>query len=476
MNTQVVRCGLGMVLAGLVLLPTALADSNPVDDQVVVRLVPGADLGAFLARYPQVVEVRAAIASRDTYLLILQHDAGELEFVDMLNAGGDPDALWAEENYDTETPEGTGRNFFLNTTPNPTVYQNQSAWGQINMGGAHTRTTGAGIIVAVLDTGVDATHVALSGRVLAYGWNFIDDNADTDDAADFIDSDADGTVDEMYGHGTHVAGIVAAVAPMSQILPVKVLDSDGRSDNFRIALAMEYALDAGATVINMSLGSTYKSSAIEDAADRAYYLGVPVVGAAGNLNRERPEEYPAFLSHALSVAAVDANDVKSDFSNYNKDMVLSAPGEGIYSTIPGDLYAQWDGTSMSAPMAAGAAALLIAQHPEWPPTEERDDFVAIALYNAGVDINATNPGYQDMLGHRLDIAAAVGGPCTVGCKGDLNCDGFVDGFDIVPFVVALSNPADYADKYPGCDITSADCNIDGSVNGYDIDWFIETLQ
>src|SRR5262249_34715453 len=144
-----------------------------------------------------------------------------------------------------------------NPLPNsPIQFDNQYFTTLLGMPSAQQSSRGAGVMVAVLDTGVDASHETLTGHVLTNGYNFVTNSTVTTDAGDQIDNDGDQLVDEMTGHGTYVAGLIALTAPDAKILPVVVLDSEGNGDAFGVAQGMFYALDAGADVLNMSLGST----------------------------------------------------------------------------------------------------------------------------------------------------------------------------------------------------------------------------
>jgi subtilisin family serine protease len=212
-----------------------------------------------------------------------------------------------------------------------------------------------------------------------------------------------------------------------------------------------HAIDAGAEVINLSLGSTYKSEAVGDAIEAAKLAGITVVAAGGNwgLGESEREEFPAASSNGLGVASVDDLDVKAAFSNYNSKFVISAPGtsipdaggpEGfdpdrtIYSALPGDVYGIWEGTSFSTAFVSGAAALLRAQHPQWPQDETTERRVQRILQLTAVDIDSipANAPYAGALGAgRLDAGAAL----ALGA-GDLDLDGTVGVVDFLKLLAA----------------------------------------
>jgi type VII secretion-associated serine protease mycosin len=217
---------------------------------------------------------------------------------------------------------------------------------------------GAGVTVAVVDTGVQADHPDLSGRVLP-GTAFLNNGP--------AQPGAGGT--DPNGHGTHVAGIVAAgengvgivgVAPEATILPVKVLGADGNGLSTDIAQGITWAVDQSAAVINLSLGSDLDSPSIDAAVDYATSHGVVVVAAAGNTgNTGNAAQFPAALPSVIAVAAIKPDHAIAPYSTRGNYVDVAAPGSSILSTIPPATWANKSGTSMSSPHVAGLAALII---------------------------------------------------------------------------------------------------------------------
>ncbi|WP_175986717.1 S8 family peptidase [Bacillus sp. Marseille-Q1617] len=216
------------------------------------------------------------------------------------------------------------------------------------------------ITVAVLDTGCDVNHPDLKGKVK--GWrNFTDD-----------DSGAENNVTDYSGHGTHVAGTIAAnedgqgvigAAPLAELLVIKVLAGSRGSGKYDwIVNGIQYAIDQGADIISMSLGGPTDYKPLHEVIQRAVDANILVVCAAGNegdSNGTTDEfSYPASYNEVISVGSIDLQRNSSYFTNSNNEVDLVAPGEKILSTIPGDKYAKLSGTSMAAPHVAGALALI----------------------------------------------------------------------------------------------------------------------
>ena len=258
----------------------------------------------------------------------------------------------------------------------------QQSWEWLQENGKHPGGD-ASIVVAVIDTGVDFTHGDLRDNMWVN---------EKETAGDGRDNDGNGYVDDYYGvdivagrgngmddhgHGTHVAGVIAAVNNLqgtvgvafnTKIMSVKAGMSSGYFTQDAIAKAILYAYENGADVINMSFGGTASSIAVQDALAKAYTRCV-LVASAGNDGA--PNEglfavpnYPAAYPYVLGVMSVDKDGVESAFSNYDAaafngvEYEVYAPGEDIVSTIPGDRYATWSGSSMAAPLVSGMAALL----------------------------------------------------------------------------------------------------------------------
>lgn len=268
----------------------------------------------------------------------------------------DPRILYAEPNF-------IARVFEMSNDP---ALVGNLQWGLLKIGIASESESAwnisrglPGVKVAVLDTGISQNHEDLNGKVAA--------------AKNCSDS---ATLDDLFGHGTHVAGIISAntnnnlgiagVGYSLSLINAKGLGDTGSGYYSWIANCMIWAADAGARVINMSLGGTSDSRLLSEAVDYAWNKGVVVVAAAGNYASSSPS-YPAYYKRVLSVGAVDQNDVKASFSNYGSWVKVAAPGVGIYSTLPTapnafkqQVYGYASGTSMATPFVSGLAGLILS--------------------------------------------------------------------------------------------------------------------
>ncbi|MFC3832607.1 MULTISPECIES: S8 family serine peptidase [Deinococcus] len=223
-------------------------------------------------------------------------------------------------------------------------------------------TQGAGIKVAVIDTGVDMNHPFLKTQIsTTQGWDFVDNDALPQEVASTIGIG-------RYGHGTAVTGVLLQVAPRVTVLPYRVLGPDGSGTVGNLVLAIDRAVADGAKVINLSLGLTSDVTALSTTLSTALKAGVVITASAGNANSTTltyPARYatsggllsaPKFVG-LVSVGSIDLDGSKSAFSNYSSDLKMSAPGNAIVSAYPGARLAYASGTSFAAPSVAGALAL-----------------------------------------------------------------------------------------------------------------------
>ncbi len=220
---------------------------------------------------------------------------------------------------------------------------------QIGAYDAQKTTKGQGVNVAVIDTGIDYNHEQLKNRFSSLkGYDFLHETA---------------TPQDDNGHGSHVAGIIAAdelgVAPQCNLFALKVLDARGYGNEADILAAIDWAIENDMHVLNMSLGSNYASNAEHSAINAALQQGIIIAAAAGN-DGNTSYTYPASYQGVLSIAAVDYMNNHSWFSNKNDRLFISAPGEDIFSCYKNNKYKELSGTSMATPHIAGTLALLLS--------------------------------------------------------------------------------------------------------------------
>jgi subtilisin family serine protease len=365
--------------------------------EVICRIVPGGNIDSVSVAHA--IEVLDDLVGQDIFLLQVPEGVTVVEMLEELSQ--DTVISFCEPNYFMEAPEVLNHQWleanqvsqaFLDGA-SPIEYFGQPSNLQIHLAEAHQYSTGAGIKVAVIDAGICYDHPALSGRIAPEGYDFVDNDSDPTD-----EGEGDG-----WGHGCFVSGIVALVAPDCQILPLRVLNAEGRGTSFNVAKAIIYATDQGAKVVNLSLGMTRLSQAVLLAVAWASRNGVLSVASAGNDNAQQPPQFPASDVNVMGVAAVDQNDIKADFSNCGWYVEVSAPGVKIFSILPDSQYGTWSGTSFASAFVSGTAVLLFSFDPQATPNEIEE-----ALKSGALDIDNLNPTYRNRFGEgRIDALGAI---------------------------------------------------------------------
>ena len=284
--------------------------------------------------------------------------------------------------------------FPFDITSSSKSYRFQLAYLQINVNYAPISGGGQGVTIAVLDTGAASGHPALQNHLVA-GFSLLSNTAAAEDIAD-------GATNASAGHGTMIAGLMAALAPGAKILPIRVLNGDGVGTAFTVAQGIDYAVKHGANIINLSLTSTTSSQIMAQAVADAQQAGVLIVAAAGNSDSAQAV-YPAAYPGVLAVSSVDASGVKSAFSNFGAFVSVSAPGDAIASAYFDGRYASGSGTSFAAPFAAAEAALLLSARPNFTAQQARRFILSTAR-----PVDFLNPLYIGQLGAGLiDIDSAL---------------------------------------------------------------------
>lgn len=274
----------------------------------------------------------------------------------------------------------------------PANFYGQSTISHLRLTQAHQISVGSGVKVAVIDTGIDASHPLLAGRIAGPVYDFVSEDVDPNDEPGGAG----------YGHGTFVSGLIALTAPQAMIMPLRVFDVNGQGTAFNIARAIRFAVDNGAKVINMSFGMYASDPIVQDAVNYAYGRAF-MVAAAGNDNQNLLHFPASIPGKTLAVTSVNADDTKSSFANFNFGVNVSAPGHNVYSAYPGNRWAYWSGTSFSTAMVSGEAALLRSIRPN-----ALDSIMYLVISTSGPSPDPFNPLYIQRLGlARVDFRTAV---------------------------------------------------------------------
>ena len=402
------------------------------------------------------LENRSRMASplTRTYKIRLQ-PAADINIV-VTELSANPDIVFAEPDYiaypadlpaldyaPAASPLSSPRAVNQLTIDDP-LYNQQWGLAKMNIESAWSATYGnPTIIVAVIDSGIDLTHIDLAGNLWVnpgeIAGNGLDDDSngliDDINGWNFVYSNND--VWDDNGHGTLVSGVAAAiggngqgivgVCPQCSIMPVKVMQASGAANYSDIAAGVLYAAQKGAKVINLSLGGYANSNTLRNAIDTAVNTyGVVVVAGAGNDNLNQAF-YPAAYDNVLAVAGTAEDDTKLGFSNYAAWVDISAPAVDIRTTALGGDWANSSGTSAASPFAAGLAGLLRTLHPDWNQATIRSQIV-----HTTDSIESVNPTYAGMLGSgRLNAEVAMQVPHPLISMTGYTVNGLADGRPIL---------------------------------------------
>jgi len=355
-----------------------------------------------------------------------------------------------------------------------------NTWGvkRIGAGEVHADSNlGTGVKVAVIDTGIDYTHPELSAQY-AGGYDFVNDDDDPMDD---------------NGHGTHVAGTVAAardgtgvvgVAPDVELYGLKVLGAGGGGSFSDVIAALEWCVNNGIQITNNSYGSsTDPGTLVKEAFDNAYAAGVLHVAAAGNEGnpggRNDCVGYPARYGSVIAVAATTSNDTRASYSSTGPDLELAAPGSSINSTVPGGGYAVYSGTSMASPHVAGTAAVVWYAYPGLSNAQVRQSMIDTAeplgahnhfghgLVRADLAVGVEPDPEPDPEEHELTVSSTSGGAVSQPGEGT-----FTYEYGTVVGLLAVADEGYAFDGWTGdigtiADPNSADTTIE-MLNDYSI--------
>jgi subtilisin family serine protease len=413
----IIRALLVVVLACVTLVTAPVnvraneGDESFVANEVVLQLNLATDLNAILGAYN--LTLIDQFGTRPIYRMRINDSTDPREKATALQADSAQRVRFAEPNYIGQAPESRKRARWV--VGDAANYGTQWAPTAIRLTEAHTVSRGAGMRVAVIDTGIDPNHPVFAGKLLP-GFDFVNFDADPREEGS--------SANAGYGHGTHVAGLVALVAPDAKIIPIRALDIEGAGNIWVLAEALAFAVDPdgnpqtddGAHVINLSLGTLRRTELLDivvtavtcdadddddddddDSIPCLAKRGAMVVSAAGN-DGDTTKQYPAAeeIEGNLAVGASTVNGTLAAFSNRGPWVRVAAPGEGVISSLPGGGYGAWNGTSMAAPIVAGTAALMFARDTGKKPVDIVNEI-----------LSKSRPGCSPEM-PLLDAAAALG--------------------------------------------------------------------
>jgi subtilisin family serine protease len=339
-------------LLWIIMIGHAVAQ-DAVNQQAIVRIGAGKSVQqAIEAIDGTVIDT---IPGKPIYLVSFPEALNLTEALTALNANPDVDTSQANHivefteinQVDQVIPDQSAPPLLQGTSP--ASYYGHAGYDAIRADSAHRISTGEDVFVAFIDNGIDFDHPLFESAIGNYGYDFVDN--------DTLPAEDSGL---YYGHGTFVAGIILRVAPDCKLIPYRAFDEDGRGTVFNITKAVYRAIDDSARILNMSFSVLADNAILRDAIDAASNADIAMVAAPGN-DSSYVAVYPAGYNDVIAVSAIDSMDVISDFSNYGQLIDICAPGENIYSSLAGYYqWGTWSGTSFSAPMAAGASALILS--------------------------------------------------------------------------------------------------------------------
>jgi serine protease len=391
-------------------IPAANTDGSVGISKVISSLLKEYDYSSVTSMFPNKINDNGLGLGR---IVTIKYNSDSDPYYVSSKLKGSPDIEWAEPKFVYEL-DYTVNDPDLGSQWNLTKIKAALAW-DVTKGDTN-------VVIGIVDTGVDWDHPDLAANM----WR------NWDETVDGKDDDGNGYVDDIRGwdfagldgespendpmedvprHGTHVAGIASAVTDNGtgiasigfkcKLLPVKV-SAGGETTVVYGNEGIVYAADNGAKIINCSWGGYGYSILGQEVIDYAISKGALVVAAAGNENSSLTH-YPSSYKGVFSVASTNTTDSKSDFSNYGKDVDVSAPGSGIYSTWMDNSYLTISGTSMASPLAAGLAALVLSHFPGYTPMQVGEQ-VRVNSFN----IDNLNTGYENLLGYgRIDAQSTL---------------------------------------------------------------------
>jgi len=348
----------------------------------------------------------------------------------------------------------------LNAGISPPSFYGQPGLYATGIDSAQTLYSGTGIVVAILDNGIDLTHPLFADGNLVAGYDFVNEDADP--------SEMSGA---LLSHGTFVAGLVRLTAPGATLMPIRVFDGDGYGSEYDIIQGIYWAINHGADVINMSFGTSSPSTTFETAIYDAYAAGIVLLASVGN-SGSADLLYPAAYPEVIAVSAIDTLEYLAAFSCYGHHIDVSAPGVGVYSCFAGEHpWGTWSGTSFSVALVSGVAALSQEAHATISPAE----LELLLKGTARTQLNWGNVTIPDIRygSGVVNALAAVQQAGQSAQAGDVNSSGLRDITDLTLLVNYVNREKGAANQSRAASLVSfnartADLTGDGAVNVADV--------
>ena len=383
------------VAAGVILAGQSMAAVG-----IICRLAPNANPAIIAATYNiELVDVTAGAP----FAYFSAADENEADIIEALMLSN-PSIVWAEDDEGLSAPETEKGSTLPAVGDRFALYQeNKSVLRQIRFSYPMAYSAGRTVKIAILDTGLAPIQTALWSKVDA-SINVIEPGLPAYDIPQGHDTNGDGVVDAMTGHGTMVAGIIDQISPKNHLTIARIANSDGYATAWTLIKGLAFAVTSGSEVANVSLGSLTQIVAISDVMDWCETNRLVVVAAIGN-NGIREACYPAKISKVVCVSGLNPNNTKAAFSNWEGTCDAAAPATGIVSQFWDGSFAMWSGTSFATPMAAAIAAEGL-RHQLGPisPATVRNGFKSY-----GYNIDSVNKDYKGEIGKLLDYTRFVAG-------------------------------------------------------------------
>lgn len=389
----------GVARLGLVLAAGFAASLSWGQGHVICRLAVGADPAQLAADYGMTL---LDTTSPSPFVLYDAPDGMTSEQAEHL-IRTDPRVVWAEDDGEADSPENTGAgggSTVAAVADRTALYaRNNNFLRQIRY--ASSRNIDRSMMrVAVLDNGLSPLQPRLWMNVIASA-NYVGDGNLPHDLPWNVDSNGNGTSDEMLGHGTMVTGLIDLLAPQAKLIIVRVADSDGMATGWSLIKGLCFAVQNGARLANISLGSLLEIAALSDVLEWAESFNLQVVAPIGN-NGIQDSLYPAAYERVLCVSGLLPDDHKAPFSNWDETADVAAPATGILSTWWDGTMGIWSGTSFAAPIITGALANAAPVRSPKTPRQLRT-----VLRSCTDNINTSNAAYQNRLGGRINVRNLV---------------------------------------------------------------------